>query len=154
MQRNTQPNGGFSRHVAISMPGVLIAVVGDLGRFVDAHKAGMLGVAAGDRMILDLAKMAGEGDMLGPGDALVSEEEHLVLQQQRPDLGHQPGIPHGGAQVRVAHFGAYRASERVDLRGRVLGGDRDKGGGRHCGDPPSVGSLRVLRGLGGTGRCA
>ena len=51
----------------------------------------MLGVAVGDRMILELAKMAGEGDMLAAGDVLVAKEEHLVLQQQRPDLGHQPG---------------------------------------------------------------
>ncbi len=34
----------------------------------------MIGVAAGDRMILELAKMPGEGDMLGAGDVLVAEK--------------------------------------------------------------------------------
>ena len=78
----------------------------------------MLGVAVGDRMILELAKMAGEGDMLAAGDVLVAEEQHPVLQQQRPDLGHQPGMSRGGAKVDVLHFGADRAGQRLDLYGR------------------------------------
>jgi len=93
----------------------------------------MLGVAVGDRMILELAKMAGEGDMLAAGDVLVAKEEHLVLQQQRPDLGHQPGISCGGAEVDVLHFRADRAGERLDLYGRgYCCGSCDAGGGRHC----------------------
>ena len=49
----------------------------------------MLGVAAGDRMILELAEAARERDVLGARDVLVAQEQHLVLEQQRPDLGEQ-----------------------------------------------------------------
>jgi hypothetical protein len=34
----------------------------------------MIRVAAGHRMVFELAEMAGEGDMLGAGDVLVAEE--------------------------------------------------------------------------------
>jgi len=51
----------------------------------------MIGVAPGDRMVLELAKVASKADVLPARDVLVAEEQHLVLQQQRPDLGHQPG---------------------------------------------------------------
>jgi len=95
----------------------------------------MIRVAAGHRMVFELAEMAGEGDMLGAGDVLVAEKQHLVLQQQRPDLGHQFGIARGDAKVHVRYFGADRAGQRLGLRRAVLGG-RDAGGGAHCGFLP------------------
>ena len=72
------------------MPGVLVAVVGRVGRLVDAHETGMVRIAAGDRMVFQLAEMPRERDVLGARDVLVAEEQHLVPQQQGPDLGHQP----------------------------------------------------------------
>jgi len=92
----------------------------------------MIGVAAGDRMILEFAKVAGEGDVLGAGDVLVAEKQHLVLQQQRADLGHQPGIARGGAKVHVRYFGADSAGQRLGLRCVVLGGGRGADCGPHC----------------------
>ena len=47
----------------------------------------MVGIAAGHRMVFELAEVAGEGHVLGARDVLVAEEQHLVLEQQRPDLG-------------------------------------------------------------------
>ena len=46
----------------------------------------MIGIAAGDRVVLELAEVARERDVLGARDVLVAEEQHLVLQQQRADL--------------------------------------------------------------------
>ena len=40
----------------------------------------MIRIAACHRMILEFTKMAGEGDVLGAGDVLVAEKQHLVLQ--------------------------------------------------------------------------
>ena len=60
----------------------------------------MLGIAAGDRMVLELAEVAREGHVLGARDVLVAEEQHLVLEQQGADLGHQAGVARGGAEVR------------------------------------------------------
>ena len=61
----------------------------------------MLGVAAGDRVVLELAEVPGEGDVLGAGDVLVAEEQHLVLEQQGADLGHEVGVARGVAEVHV-----------------------------------------------------
>ena len=63
----------------VGVPGVLVAVVGRVGRLVDAHQTGMIGIAAGDRMILELAEMAGERDVLGARNVLIAEEQYLVL---------------------------------------------------------------------------
>jgi hypothetical protein len=62
-QRRTQPKGGFSRHV-VGMPGVLVAIVRRVRRLVDAHEPRMVRVAACDGMVLQLAEMPGEGDVL------------------------------------------------------------------------------------------
>ncbi|MNN94684.1 hypothetical protein D3C81_2133530 [compost metagenome] len=52
----------------------------------------MLRITAGDRMILQLAETASKGNVFGAGDVLVAQEQHLVLQQQRLDLGEQAGV--------------------------------------------------------------
>ena len=44
-----------------------------------APDPGCSGIAAGDRMVLELAEVAREGDVLGARDVLVAEEQHLVL---------------------------------------------------------------------------
>ena len=49
----------------------------------------MLRVAAGDRVVFQLAEVAREGDVLGARDVLVAEEQHPVLEQQLADLGDQ-----------------------------------------------------------------
>ena len=51
----------------------------------------MVGIAPGHRVILELAEMARERDVLGPRDVLIAEEEHAVLEQQRADL--RPSAP-------------------------------------------------------------
>jgi len=56
---------------------------------VDAHEAGVIGVAADDRMILQLAEPAGERDVVSGGDVLIAQEEHAVLQEQRFQLSEQ-----------------------------------------------------------------
>ena len=52
-------------------------------------RPGMVGVAAERRVILERAEPLGERDVLGAGDVLVAQEQHLVLEQQCADLGEQ-----------------------------------------------------------------
>src|SRR6516165_3732618 len=76
----------------------------------------MLGVAARDRVVLELAEAAGKTDMLGAGNVLVAEEEHLVLQQKRPDFLKEVVVDHGSAEVDVAQLGADAAGQLLDLQ--------------------------------------
>ena len=101
----------------VGVPGVLVAVVRAVGRLVDAHEPGVVGIAAGDRMILELAEVPRERDVLRARDVLVAEEQHLVLEQQRADLGEQRGVARGDAEIDVGELGADRAGERLDLDG-------------------------------------
>ncbi|MCY1378308.1 hypothetical protein D9M69_659320 [compost metagenome] len=83
----------------------------------------MLGVAADHGVVLELAEVAGEGDVLGAREFLLAEEQHLVLQQQRADLGRQAGVARGFGQRHVAQLGADGAGHGVDLEAaRVHGG--------------------------------
>ncbi len=74
----------------------------------------MVRVAAGHRVVFQLAEVAGEGHVLGARDVLVAEEQHLVLQQQRADLGHQAGVARSDAQIDIAKLGADGAGQRLD----------------------------------------
>jgi len=63
----------------IGVPGVLVAIVGLIRRLVDAYQTGVLRIAAGHRMVLQLAEAAREGDVFGAADVLTSQEQYLVL---------------------------------------------------------------------------
>ncbi|MDT4801631.1 hypothetical protein FQZ97_343410 [compost metagenome] len=79
----------------------------------------MLRVAAGHRVVFQLAEAAGKGHVLGTADFLVTQEQDLVLEQQRLDLGEQGVVAGGIAQVHTADFGADGACELLyfhDLR--------------------------------------
>ena len=47
-------------------------------------RPGWSGSLPGDRVVLELAEALGEGDVLGAGDVLVAEEQHLVLAAAAP----------------------------------------------------------------------
>ena len=66
-------------------------------------------------MVLELAEVPRERDVLGARDVLVAEEQHLVLEQQRADLREEPGVARGDAEIDVGQLGADRAGERLDL---------------------------------------
>jgi hypothetical protein len=73
-QRSTAPNGGLSRHVA----SVCQAFRSDRSacrRLVDADQPRVVGIAADDRVVLELAEMPRKGDVLGARDVLVAEEQ-------------------------------------------------------------------------------
>src|SRR5271157_3670699 len=76
----------------------------------------MLGIAAGNGMVLELTKPAGKPDVLGAGNLLVAEEEHLVLQQKRPDFTKELVVGNGGAEIDVAELGADAAGQLLDLQ--------------------------------------
>ena len=95
----------------VGVPGVLITVVGRIRILVDAHQPRMIRVAACDRMVFEFAEMPGESDMLGAGDVLVAEEQHLVLQEQGPDLGDQGRVAAGCAEIDVLKLRSDRAGE-------------------------------------------
>jgi hypothetical protein len=84
----------------------------------------MIRIAAGHRMIFELAEMARERHVFGARQVLIAEEQDLVGQQQRPDGFHQFRITRRNAQVDVDDFRADRAGQRRDLRGRLQYGRR------------------------------
>jgi hypothetical protein len=52
----------------------------------------MVRIAANDRMVLELAEVTRESDVLRARDVLVAEEQHAVLEQQRANLGDETGV--------------------------------------------------------------
>ena len=66
----------------------------------------MVAVAADHRVILELAEATREGDVLGAREVLVAQEQHLVLEQERPDLGEQRIVARRVAEVDVVQLGA------------------------------------------------
>src|SRR6476620_9891190 len=76
----------------------------------------MLGVATGDRVVLELTEAPSKADMLGTGNVLVAEEQHAVLQQKRPDLLKEVVVDDGSAEVDVAELGADAAGQLLNLQ--------------------------------------
>src|SRR6478672_11260501 len=72
----------------------------------------MVGIAAGDRMVLEIAEPLREGDMLGFGDELVAQEQHLVVEKRLADRAEEIVIPDGFGEI---HADELRANERGEL---------------------------------------
>ncbi len=68
----------------VAVVGVLVVLGRAVEVLVDADQARVVGVAAGDGVVLERTEPLGERDVVGAADVLVAEEQHLVLQQQRP----------------------------------------------------------------------
>ncbi|MNQ73955.1 hypothetical protein D3C85_887020 [compost metagenome] len=79
----------------------------------------MLRITAGHRMILQLAEAAGEGHVIGTAEVLVAQEQHLVLEQQLPDLGEQAVVACRVAQVHATDFGADGTGQLFYLHGEL-----------------------------------
>src|SRR5688572_8549104 len=84
----------------------------------------MVRIATRHRMIFKLTEMPGKRHMLRPRDVLIAEEYHLVLEQQRLDLGDQLRLAGGHAQIDVAQLCADGAGELLDLDRAERGGAR------------------------------
>jgi hypothetical protein len=74
------------------MPGILVVIILSFSTSIDLHQSGMVWIAAGNGMILELTKVTCERNVLSASDVLVPEEQHSVFQQQCIDLRHQRGI--------------------------------------------------------------
>jgi hypothetical protein len=96
-------------------------------------------------MVLELAEVTRERDVLGPRDVLIAEEEHAVLEQQRANLGDEAGVARRDTEVDVEQLGADRAGQRLDLDRGEAGGAHD--GGR-CGGRNGHGPDLLSRGRG------
>ena len=81
----------------------------------------MIGVTAGDRVVFKVAEIACKCDVLSAREVLVAEEQHLVLQQQRSDFGHEVGVTRRGPEVDIAHFCTDGTGEWFYPRGRFQG---------------------------------
>ncbi|MNC29899.1 hypothetical protein D3C75_781670 [compost metagenome] len=80
----------------------------------------MLRVAAGHRMVLQLAEAAGEGHMLGAAEVLVTQEQHAMLEQLGADLGKQAIVVDGVGQLDADQFGTDGTGQLFDLHGSGL----------------------------------
>ena len=70
---------------------------------------GWSGSLPSDRMVLQLTEPLGEGDVVGPADVLVAQEQHLVLKQRFPDRAEQIVVARGFAEVDAVNLGADMA---------------------------------------------
>jgi hypothetical protein len=75
-------------------------------------------------VVLEWAEALGEGDVLAAGDVLIADEQHLVLQQQRLELGEERLVPGGLSQADVAQLGSDRGGEWDDLDRAGSDGER------------------------------
>ncbi|KOT19302.1 hypothetical protein DM47_2546 [Burkholderia mallei] len=130
----------------VGVPRVLVVLVRLLGRLVDPHEPGVIGIAAGNRVILQLAEAARERDVLGARDVLVAQEQHAVREQRRADLGEQVVVM---GRVREAHADELRADRasqwldaHVSLRRRRKSRSRWSGPLRDRGAPAPHRSVR------------
>jgi hypothetical protein len=116
-QRSTQPNGGAARHVAsVCQAFSYRSIVRLVGRLVDAHEPRMLGIAARNRMIFEVAESPGERHVFRARERLIPQEEHAVLEQRGADLAEQGVVMNGVGQIEADEFGADRAGEGFDLQ--------------------------------------
>ncbi len=80
-------------------------------------------------MDLQRPQAAAEGDVLGRGDALVAEHQHVVVQVRAVQAG-EVGVVERTRQVQAQHLGAQGLIEGVDLE--ILRGSvrqvRERGG--------------------------
>src|SRR4051795_2663969 len=135
-QHRPEGRGHAPRGVAVERVLVVLGLAVQV--LVDACKAGVVRIAADDRVVLEGTEPLGEGNVLATGDVLVADEEHLVLQQQRPELGEERVVPRGLGQADVAQLGADARGQRGDLdaagpdgEGREAVLDRGVEGGGH-----------------------
>jgi hypothetical protein len=82
-------------------------------------------------VVLERAESAGELGVLGAGDVLVPEEQHLVREQQRPELGEQLVAARDLTQVDPRDFRPDRGGKP-----RNVHGSPDCGGCRLHVEPP------------------
>ncbi|MNT48848.1 hypothetical protein D3C72_1856520 [compost metagenome] len=83
---------------------VVVLVVLALVAAVDLHQAGVLWIAAGDRVVFQITEIACECHVFGAGDVLVVEEQHLVLQQLLLDGLREARITRGITQADSEDF--------------------------------------------------
>ncbi len=100
------PHGRRFTPGCVGVPRVLVAVHRLVRLLVDLHQARVFRVTAGYRVIFQAAESLRKSDVLGPGNVLVTQEQHLVSQQCGPDLAEQPVIVDGIGQVQAHQFGA------------------------------------------------
>jgi len=84
-----------------------LAILGDVGDYDDLRAAGHAPPFAED-VELDLAKAAGEGNLLGRRDVLAAKEDHAILVVSPLDCGKR-GVIMGSGEIDPADLGARAA---------------------------------------------
>src|SRR5206468_5996899 len=97
----------------VAMPGIFVMVGRRVEVLVNADQTWMIGIAAGNRMVFEIAEAPRELDMFSLADLLILKEQHLMSQQSLTD---------GSKQIVVAdRFGeANPAKFRTDVRREFL----------------------------------
>src|SRR6476469_4067861 len=74
----------------------------------------MVGVAAGDRMVLEIPELFSESDVLGLADPLVEKEQHLVREKRFTDRAQQVFVADCVGEADPTDFGADVSGELLD----------------------------------------
>ena len=110
MQDGTEGRAGPPRHVGV--PAVLVAADGRL--LFEADEFRLVGIGRDERMDLELAEPAGEGDVLVRGQRLVPEEEHLELVEALRELV-DDRVVERAAEVDAVDLGADGGPDWTDV---------------------------------------
>src|SRR4051794_36999352 len=110
-----RPEGRHLPPGGVAVEGVLVVLRLAVQVLVDPDQAGVVRVAAVDRVVLQRPEALGQRDVLAAGDVLVADEEDLVLQEQALELGEQGGVARRLGQADVAQLRADGRRERDDL---------------------------------------
>lgn len=80
----------------------------------------MLRIAARNGMVLQLPKAARKRDVLGATDILVTQEQHLVLEQQVANLAEQRRVTYCVTQIQAGELGTDAAGQGFHVHDRDL----------------------------------
>ena len=112
------PHGRGFTPGGVGVPGIFVTVHRLVGILVDAHQARVVRVAAGHRVVLQLAETAGEGHVLGAADVLIAQKHHPMLEQLGTNLGKKTVVVDRIGEVHADQFRADVAGQLFDSHGR------------------------------------
>ncbi|SHX10845.1 Uncharacterised protein [Mycobacteroides abscessus subsp. abscessus] len=79
---------------------------------VDPHQTRMIGIATRDGMVFQRPESPGQRHVFGASEVLITQKQHLVFQQQRPDFAEELITARNFGEIDVEQLGAYGAGQR------------------------------------------
>ncbi|MNO75654.1 hypothetical protein D3C76_667090 [compost metagenome] len=114
------PHGRCLAPGRIGMPSVLVAIERDVRALVDLHQAGRLGVGRRYRVVLQIAKAACKARMLSPGNVLITQKQHPMLDQRFADKPEHFIVVDGVGDIDIDQLGTDGTGQLFNSHGDLL----------------------------------